>query len=80
MSDKENPTSGYDVCECGHYRHQHENGVGKCRMPDDTRDGFHPCLRFILSQRVEPATIRYCPSCKQFHLFACPIHGKSRPC
>ena len=35
-----------DVCECGDYRYQHENGTGKCRMPDDMSHGFKPCLAF----------------------------------
>jgi len=36
----------FDICECGDYRHQHENGEGKCQMPDDLCHGFEPCLKF----------------------------------
>ena len=43
--------SDFDVCECGDYRHQHENGTGKCRMRDDACHGFKPCLSFRLSER-----------------------------
>lgn len=42
----------YDICECGDYRHQHEDGVGRCRMPDDGCHGFKPCLRFRLSEEA----------------------------
>ena len=78
MSDKEKPASDYDPCECGHYRHQHENGVGKCRMPDDTRPSLHPCVEFIFSRSQKadpksPKSIVYCPICKRFHLSGCPL-------
>jgi len=66
MSDKENLTSDrirqqfmvrnprdFDICECGDYRHQHENGVGKCRMPDDLCHGFKPCLEFRLAEESQ---------------------------
>lgn len=42
----------FDTCECGDYRHQHEDGKGKCKMPDDLCHGFEPCLEFRL---VTPA-------------------------
>jgi hypothetical protein len=37
---------GLDVCACGDFRHQHENGTGKCNMPDDLCHGMEPCLQF----------------------------------
>jgi hypothetical protein len=43
--------SDFDVCECGDYRHQHENGEGRCKMPDDLCHGFQPCLKFRLAER-----------------------------
>ena len=39
----------FDICECGDYRHQYEDGIGKCRMPDDMNHGFKPCLEFRLA-------------------------------
>jgi hypothetical protein len=40
----------FDICECGDYRHQHENGTGRCKMPDDLCHGFKPCLKFRLTE------------------------------
>lgn len=31
------------VCICGDYKHDHENGTGRCRMPNDLCHGFEPC-------------------------------------
>ncbi len=42
----------YDICCCGDYRHQHENGTGKCRMPDDICHGMQPCESFRLAERA----------------------------
>ncbi len=42
-----------DVCDCGDYRRDHENGAGRCAMPDDLCHGFKPCFRFVL---WEPAS------------------------
>ncbi len=36
----------FDICECGDYRWQHENGAGKCTMRDDICHGFASCLKF----------------------------------
>jgi len=41
----------YDECECGDYRIQHENGIGKCKMRDDICHGFEPCLKFRLLRK-----------------------------
>lgn len=38
--------NAYEICACGDYRHQHENGTGKCKMPNDLCHGFEPCLEF----------------------------------
>lgn len=38
--------SDFDGCECGDYRKDHKNGVGRCCMPDDLLHGFKPCLKF----------------------------------
>ena len=46
----------WDICECGDYRHQHENGVGKCfecLMVNDLCHGFKPCLEFRRSYHNE---------------------------
>jgi len=40
--------NNFDICECGDYRVQHENGTGPCRMPDDLCHGFQPCESFRL--------------------------------
>ncbi len=40
------PANHYEVCACGDYRHQHENGIGRCTMPNDLCHGFEPCLAF----------------------------------
>lgn len=48
------PVKGdYDICQCGDFRHQHEDGTGWCRMPNDVCHGFQPCLRFRLEMRVK---------------------------
>ena len=47
------PAHPLDVCDCGDYRRDHENGVGRCTMPDDLCHGFRPCFRFVL---WEPAS------------------------
>lgn len=51
--------SDYDVCECGDYRQNHENGTGKCNicswqksLPDT-----EICKEFRLQQRA-------CPECR----------------
>ena len=41
----------FDECECGDYRIQHENGVGRCKMPDDICHGLMPCLKFRLARK-----------------------------
>lgn len=41
----------FDICECGDYRHQHENGIGRCKMPDDLCHGLEPCLTFRLAEK-----------------------------
>lgn len=42
----------FDECKCGDYRHQHEGGKGKCKMPNDILHGMKPCERFRLSKRA----------------------------
>ena len=41
----------YDVCACGDYRHQHFEGHGRCRMPDDGCHGFKSCESFRLREK-----------------------------
>lgn len=36
----------HELCECGDYRYQHENGIGKCKMSDNICHGCQPCLKF----------------------------------
>lgn len=38
-----------DECECGDYRRDHEDGHGRCRMPDDLTHANAPCLSFRLA-------------------------------
>lgn len=40
----------FDECECGDYRHQHVDKVGRCTMPNDLTHGFEACHRFRLSR------------------------------
>ena len=40
-----------DECECGDYRRHHENGLGRCCMPDDLTHGNVPCFSFRLAFR-----------------------------
>lgn len=48
-----------DVCTCGDYRKDHENGTGRCRMPNDLCHGFVPCEKFTLFRRAAaPKTLR----------------------
>lgn len=44
-----------DVCACGDYRHQHENGVGRCRL--GSLCAPYLCTQFQLfrSANAEPA-------------------------
>jgi len=41
----------FDECVCGDYRIQHENGTGKCKMPNDICHGCEPCLEFRLFRK-----------------------------
>ena len=36
----------FDICRCGDYRHQHENGTGKCYFGKDLTHGYEFCLKF----------------------------------
>ena len=36
----------FQVCECGDYRHQHEEGKGKCIMPNNITHGYKECTKF----------------------------------
>lgn len=40
----------FDLCKCGDYRHQHENGTGRCKLGERCTPGF--CQKFRLSQRA----------------------------
>jgi hypothetical protein len=37
-----------DVCQCGDFRREHQDGTGRCRMPNDASHGFKTCERFRL--------------------------------
>ena len=43
----------FDVCECGDYRCDHEDGSGYCRMPNNLCHAFKECLVFRISQRAD---------------------------
>lgn len=66
------PIADWDICECGDYRYQHENGLGKCGMQDDLCHGFKPCLQFRLAAMDAPlnegishiAPTRICRFCR----------------
>lgn len=48
--DQANTTvSDLDECECGDYRRDHNDGTGRCRMPDDLTHGNRPCFSFRLA-------------------------------
>lgn len=34
----------YDVCACGDYRHQHEGGIGRCKLGSLCTPT--PCMKF----------------------------------
>jgi len=36
----------FDECECGDYRLSHDNGRGKCSLPNDATHGWKPCKKF----------------------------------
>ena len=38
-----------DECECGDYRRDHENGHGRCRMPDALTHANKACFSFRLA-------------------------------
>lgn len=40
----------YDICHCGDFRRDHENGEGKCRMANDINHGYKPCEKFRFSR------------------------------
>lgn len=42
-----------DVCECGDYRSQHDNGSGPCRLCVGKRQGWPRCQRFRLAKRAK---------------------------
>ena len=42
--------SDFDLCECGDYRKDHIDGVGRYRMPDNLTHGFRACLSFRLAR------------------------------
>ena len=52
----------FDECECGDYRHQHENGIGRCTMPNDICHGMKPCEAFRLSARATEVPSAYIQS------------------
>ncbi len=41
----------FDVCVCGDYRHQHENGEGACRLKELCTP--YPCPKFRLARACE---------------------------
>jgi hypothetical protein len=45
----------FDECECGDYRRDHVDGVGRCKMPNDLNHGFRPCDKFRLALRARSA-------------------------
>ena len=51
----------FDVCFCGDYRHQHENGTGACVFNRygrfDVCHGFELCEGFRLAEKAEAVPI-----------------------
>ena len=50
----------YDVCECGDYRHQHEDGTGACcfNRPDGIgHGGAANCNKFRFSEGIARGTV-----------------------
>ncbi len=45
-----------DVCYCGDYRHQHEDGDGRCRLNGLGHPGGSSCNRFRLTTPFAPRT------------------------
>jgi len=41
----------FDICICGDYRHQHENGTGKCNVCHWMPYPEGGCIEFVLAQR-----------------------------
>ncbi|GAG89901.1 unnamed protein product [marine sediment metagenome] len=39
----------FDICECGDYRHQHENGDGECKVCrwNNSIPSEKPCQKFV---------------------------------
>jgi hypothetical protein len=44
------PGAGYDLCECGDYRHQHKDGEGECSLNGLGHGGAPACLKFRMSK------------------------------
>ena len=40
----------YDSCECGNYRHRHDENTGECIMPDDSDRCRTVCYEFKLGK------------------------------
>lgn len=58
MTDDKAALGGVDLldeCRCGDYRRDHENGTGRCKMPNDLCHGFKPCTVFRLSRPASEA-------------------------
>lgn len=36
----------HEICECGDYRHEHENGTGKCLVCKYAAQLYEPCQEF----------------------------------
>lgn len=44
------PGRGFDLCECGDYRHQHEGDAGPCRLNVLGHGGAPSCHKFTMSK------------------------------
>jgi len=52
-----------DVCVCGDYRRDHENGTGPCTFGLDLSHGFTDCAEFRLSSNARPRSRLRFPLC-----------------
>lgn len=52
IDDGEPAPQADDICWCGDWRADHENGVGKCKynQPNDLAHGFAHCHEFRLDE------------------------------
>lgn len=53
----------FDGCACGDYRHQHVDGVGRCKLGSLCTP--YPCQKFRLSKKATEIPPPYCTPAEQ---------------